>query len=34
MNLFDRVAPISIPVSNQAAAKQFYVDKLGCTVNP
>lgn len=30
--MFERVALISIPVSDQAVARQFYTERLGCAV--
>jgi catechol 2,3-dioxygenase-like lactoylglutathione lyase family enzyme len=30
--VFDKVALISIPVKDQAKAKAFYIEKMGCTV--
>lgn len=31
-SLFNKIALISVPVSDQDAAKRFYVDVLGCSV--
>lgn len=30
--MFDKIALISIPVKDQMTAKEFYTEKLGCTV--
>ncbi len=30
--MFNKVAIISIPVSDQQAAKDFYINKMGCTM--